>query len=132
LAASAQRIGLEQAAHLDDEGLQRFGDSPYAKALRERLKGFKGVAHTALPTTTVQAQMRPYQADGFDFLAHLTRIRLGGILPMTWASVKRCKPFSWLAWLKAGNGKDPKPSLVICPASVVHNWPGKQHDLRQT
>ena len=43
LAAVPQRVGLEHAAHLDEEGLQRFGDSPPARALRERLKDFKGV-----------------------------------------------------------------------------------------
>ena len=45
----AQRIGIEQAAHLDEEGLKRFGDSPQAQALRERLKNFKGIAGTPLP-----------------------------------------------------------------------------------
>ena len=54
----AQRIGLEQAAHLDEEGLKRFGDSAQAKALRERLKNFKGLPATDLPAT-VQAEMRP-------------------------------------------------------------------------
>ena len=39
----AQRVGLEQAAHLDEEGLKRFGDSAQAKALRERLKNFEGL-----------------------------------------------------------------------------------------
>jgi SNF2 family DNA or RNA helicase len=29
---------------------------------------------------------------------------------------------SWLAWLKDRNPKNPKPALVICPASVLHNW----------
>ena len=32
----AQRVGLEQAAHLDEERLKRFGDSAQARALRER------------------------------------------------------------------------------------------------
>ncbi len=45
----AQRVGLEHAAHLDEEGLQRFVDSPHAKALRERIKDFKGVPSTGLP-----------------------------------------------------------------------------------
>ena len=33
---------MEQAAHLDDEDFLKFGDSPAAKALRERL-GLQGV-----------------------------------------------------------------------------------------
>src|SRR5882724_10106014 len=70
----AQRIGMEQAAHLDEEGLGRFGDSAQAKTLHERIANFKGIPSTPLPGT-VQAEMRPYQKDGFDFLAHLTQVR---------------------------------------------------------
>jgi hypothetical protein len=117
----AQRIGLEHAAHLDEEGLKRFADSPHAKALRERLKDFKGVPATELPVN-VQADLRPYQKDGFDFLCHLTQIRLGGILADDMGLGKTLQTLAWLAWLQDRNRKDRKPSLVICPASVLHNW----------
>jgi SNF2 family DNA or RNA helicase len=112
---------MEQAAHLDEPELQRFGDSPQAKALREKLKDFKGVPSADLPPT-VQAEMRPYQKDGFDFLSHLTQIRLGGILADDMGLGKTLQTLAWLAWLKHRHPKDPKPSLVICPASVLHNW----------
>ena len=121
LAPVAQRIGWEQAAHLDEDGLKRFGDSAQAKALRERLKNFEGLPAIQLPAT-VQAELRPYQKDGFDFLCHLTRIRLGGILADDMGLGKTLQTLAWLAWLKERHGKDPKPSLVICPASVLHNW----------
>ena len=121
LIAVTQRIGLEQVAHLDEEGLQRFGDSARARDLRERLKDFKGVPITPMPAC-VQADMRPYQKDGFDFLCHLTQIKLGGILADDMGLGKTLQTLAWLAWLKERNGKDPKPSLVICPASVLHNW----------
>ena len=121
LAPVAQRIGLEQAAHLDEEGLKRFGDTAQAKALRERLKNFAGLPAIQLPAS-VQADMRPYQKDGFDFLCHLTNIRLGGILADDMGLGKTLQTLAWLAWLKERHGKDPKPSLVICPASVLHNW----------
>lgn len=117
----AQRIGLEQAAHLDEEGLKRFADSPHAKALRENLKNFKGVPSTEIPAT-VQAGLRPYQKDGFDFLCHLTQIRLGGILADDMGLGKTLQTLTWLAWLQGQNKKNHKPSLVICPASVLHNW----------
>ena len=117
----AQRVGLEQAAHLDEEELQRFGDSAQAKALRERIKNFEGLPAIQLPAA-VQAEMRPYQKEGFDFLCHLTRIRLGGVLADDMGLGKTLQTLAWLAWLKDRHGKDPKPSLVICPASVLHNW----------
>src|SRR4029450_9171791 len=47
----AQKIGMEHAAHLDEQELQRFGDSPQAKALREKLKDFRGVPSADLPPT---------------------------------------------------------------------------------
>ena len=121
LAPVAQKIGLQQAAHLDEEGLKRFGDSAHAKTLRERLKDFKGIPGTNVPET-IQAELRPYQKDGFDFLCHLTQIKLGGILADDMGLGKTLQTLTWLAWLKARHGKDPKPSLVICPASVLHNW----------
>lgn len=121
LVAVPQRVGLEHAAHLDDDELGRFGDSALAKELRERLKDFKGVPAAAMPEN-VNAEMRPYQKDGFDFLVHLTQIKLGGILADDMGLGKTLQTLTWLAWLKQRHRKDPKPSLVICPASVLHNW----------
>ena len=121
LAPVAQRIGLEQAAHLDEAGLARFADSPHARTLRDNLRNFKGVPIVDLPQS-VQAEMRPYQKDGFDFLCHLTEIKLGGILADDMGLGKTLQTLAWLAWLRQRNGRQPKPSLVICPASVLHNW----------
>ncbi|MCW5551118.1 MAG: DEAD/DEAH box helicase [Verrucomicrobiae bacterium] len=117
----AQKVGLEHVAHLDEDQLQRFSDSPQARELRARVKDFRGVPSISLPAC-IQAELRPYQKDGFDFLAHLTQIRLGGILADDMGLGKTLQTLSWLAWLKDRNKKNPKPSLVICPASVLHNW----------
>jgi superfamily II DNA or RNA helicase len=116
-----QKIGLEQVAHLDEAGLQRFGDSPHAAALRERLRDFRGIPSATLPAG-VNAELRPYQKDGLDFLCHLTQIKLGGILADDMGLGKTLQTLAWLAWLQEQNGKHHKPSLVICPASVLHNW----------
>jgi superfamily II DNA or RNA helicase len=115
------RIGIEQAAHLGEDELMKFGDSAHARALRERLKDFKGTPSTPIPTT-VQADLRPYQKDGFDFLCHLTQVHLGGILADDMGLGKTLQTLAWLAWLKERQGKHPRPALVICPASVLHNW----------
>jgi thymidine kinase len=121
LSSNGQKIGLEQVAHLSEEGLQRFADSPQARALRERLKDFKGITGTDLPEG-IQAELRPYQKGGFDFLCHLTRLKLGGVLADDMGLGKTLQTLGWLAWLKAWHSKNPKPALVICPASVLHNW----------
>jgi len=121
LCAVPQKIGLEQAAHLDDAGIRRFADSPEAKALKQKLADFEGIPDVRLPDS-IQAELRPYQKEGFDFLCHLTNIRLGGILADDMGLGKTLQTLSWIAWLKQRNGKNPKPVLVICPASVLHNW----------
>ena len=120
LAAIPQRLGLEQAAHLDEEGLQRFGDSALAQALRKSLAEFRGIPCTSLPDN-INAELRPYQRSGFDFLCHLSRHKLGGVLADDMGLGKTLQTLVWLAWLKA-NGRSHRPALVICPASVVHNW----------
>jgi hypothetical protein len=116
-----QRVSLLHAAQLDGAVLERFSDQPHAKTLRERLADFTGVPNTTLPTQ-VHAEMRPYQKDGFDFLCHLTNLRLGGILADDMGLGKTLQTLTWLAWIKTQHPKRPKPSLVICPASVLHNW----------
>ncbi len=121
LIAVPQKVGLEHVAHLDENGLTRFADTPEAQALRERVRDFKGVPSAELPKS-LNAELRPYQKDGFDFLSHLVRVKLGGILADDMGLGKTLQTLTWLAWLKEQNKKNPKPSLVICPASVLHNW----------
>ena len=87
--------------------MKRFGDSPEAKALRGHIRDFKGVPAMELPNG-LQAEMRPYQKDGFDFLCHLTRIRLGGILADDMGLGKTLQTLAWLAWLKERNTEGPE------------------------
>jgi superfamily II DNA or RNA helicase len=115
-----QRLGLEQAAHLDETGLRRLGDSPEAQAWRKRLTEFSGIPETLLPAS-IKAELRPYQQSGFNFLCHLTRHKLGGILADDMGLGKTLQALAWLAWLKETH-QNAKPALVICPASVLHNW----------
>ena len=121
LSAIPKRVGLEQAAHLEQKTLNRFADSPEAKELRERLAQFVGIPRIDLPLT-VKAELRPYQKEGFDFLCHLTELKLGGILADDMGLGKTLQTLAWLAWLKERMGKHSKPALVVCPASVLHNW----------
>jgi superfamily II DNA or RNA helicase len=116
-----QKVGLEQAAHLDDQGLSRLGEGAQTKRLRESLAAFSGVPEEPLPGT-VQAELRPYQVEGFSFLCHLSRHKMGGILADDMGLGKTLQTLTWLAWLLEVNCKAPKPVLVICPASVLHNW----------
>jgi superfamily II DNA or RNA helicase len=121
LIAVPQKVGMENVAHLGEEEFKRFADTPEALALRERVRDFKGIPSAELPRH-LSAELRPYQKDGFDFLAHLVAVKLGGILADDMGLGKTLQTLTWLAWLKERHVKNPKPSLVICPASVLHNW----------
>ncbi len=120
LMPAPQRLGLERAAHLDEEALAKFGDSPHLQGLRKSLAEFTGIPPTDLPPN-ITASLRPYQKAGFDFLCHLSRHKLGGILADDMGLGKTLQTLSWLAWLQDASGER-CPSLVICPASVLHNW----------
>ncbi len=72
--------------------------------------------------------MRPYQTEGFHFLAYLASNRFGGVLADDMGLGKTLQTLAWLAWLKeAGHGVTRPavvalPSLVVCPKSVMDNW----------
>ena len=121
LNALPQQVSLGQGAALDGGMFQRFTDSPEAQALKQRLATFEGIPKIELPAH-ITAELRPYQKEGFDFLCHLTGLKLGGILADDMGLGKTLQTLAWLAWLKQRNGAQPKPALVICPASVLYNW----------
>ncbi len=121
LSADAQRVPLEQAAHLTEAELTLFGATQQATQLRNRIQHFEGIATTELPKQ-LNAELRPYQKEGFDFLCHLTNLGLGGVLADDMGLGKTLQALTWLAWLREQHPDNPKPSLVICPASVLHNW----------
>ena len=120
LSALPQKVGLLHASQLDEEALTGFGNTAAARLLRQRLSSFTAVQATDLPAS-VHAELRPYQKSGFDFLCHLAGTKLGGVLADDMGLGKTLQTLTWLAWLKARH-KHHRPALVICPASVLHNW----------
>ena len=75
----------------------------------------------------LQAELRPYQLEGFHFLAYLSANRFGGILADDMGLGKTLQTLAWLLWLRSAEGvTDPvhqrHPVLVVCPKSVVENW----------
>lgn len=66
-------------------------------------------------------ELRPYQRDGFQWLAFLFEHRLGGILADDMGLGKTAQTLALIAHAKA---KEPgrAPFLVVAPTSVVSNW----------
>ncbi|MDZ4788940.1 MAG: DEAD/DEAH box helicase [Blastochloris sp.] len=70
---------------------------------------------------TIHAELRPYQLEGFHFLAYLSQTNFGGVLADDMGLGKTLQTLTWLAWLHSKEGVV-KPSLVVCPKSVMDNW----------
>jgi superfamily II DNA or RNA helicase len=116
-----QQVNLLHATQMSEDAFALFGDRPEVKILRKHVAEFKGVPAISLPAN-IKAELRPYQKDGFDFLCHLSQMNLGGVLADDMGLGKTLQTLAWIAWLKARQPQRPKPCLVICPASVLHNW----------
>ncbi len=72
----------------------------------------------------LRVTLRPYQVEGFHFLAYLTLNRFGGILADDMGLGKTVQSIAWMLWLRAQSppGERPPPCLVVCPKSVLDVW----------
>ena len=96
------------------------------RATAAGLNTTSGVEPTPLPAG-VAATLRPYQQEGFDWLAFLWRHGLGGVLAddmglgktlQTLALVEYARTLRQAQGTEAAHG----PFLVVAPTSVVSNW----------
>jgi hypothetical protein len=73
------------------------------------------------PPPALDAQLRPYQTDGFGWLATMWDLQLGGILA---DDMGLGKTLQTLALICHARAEDPAvgPFLIVAPTSVVSNW----------
>jgi SNF2 family DNA or RNA helicase len=123
----AQRLSVWQIAGAAPgtlATLERVGGDAETLAtlrrLREAIGAFTGISPVPVPAG-VTGELRPYQRHGLDFLANAARLGVGAVLADDMGLGKTVQALAWLLHLRA---QDPGggPALVICPASVVHNW----------
>lgn len=132
-----ERLGLEPATLAGDAGreAQKFhalqlADDTLGETLPEKLRRqiharaaeIRATPAPAAPAG-LHAELRPYQVEGFHFLAHLAANRFGGVLADDMGLGKTLQALAWLLWL-ADRKTDASPlrALVVCPKSVVFNW----------
>jgi superfamily II DNA or RNA helicase len=123
-----QRISVWQLAQARPENLDALermgiGDDARAQlsAIRARVRTFRGLPNLPAPAD-LSATLRPYQHEGFEFLSWTTSLGLGAILADDMGLGKTVQALAWLLHERAKAGPDAGPALVVCPASVVHNW----------
>jgi hypothetical protein len=119
IAAGKQRFHALQLAQLvgSDQSMVR-GDQ--VDRIRDRLDRIQTVVQPGVPRE-IQATLRPYQVEGFQFLSYLSVNGFGGILADDMGLGKTLQTLSWIAWLRSSQGMTEKV-LVVCPKSVQENW----------
>ncbi|MCI0744123.1 MAG: DEAD/DEAH box helicase [Verrucomicrobia subdivision 3 bacterium] len=122
LSAEPQRL---HALQLADPAAKKFLPAEQFDRVERRAGEIKARVTPDIPAE-VTGQLRPYQQEGYHFLAYLAENRFGGILADDMGLGKTLQTLTWLAWLRNGraNGKGHKipPALVVCPKSVMDNW----------
>jgi superfamily II DNA or RNA helicase len=120
--ARTHRVAAVRAAEVEQilEELAPGFQPPEAWGAKTRaLRNLTALAPVPVPAA-FEARMRPYQRLGAAWLWHLHLNGLGGILADEMGLGKTVQA---LALLCAQSGGEPaKPSLVVCPASLVENW----------
>ena len=76
------------------------------------------------PPATLQARLRPYQRDGFGWLASLWDLELGGILADDMGLGKTLQVLALICHA-CERAPDVGPFLVVAPTSVVSGWVGE-------
>ena len=119
------------ALQLADESLRDALPEKLWAQVRERSAALRASPAPALPTGLV-ADLRPYQKEGFHFLAFLSENNFGGVLADDMGLGKTLQTLAWLLHLSALKPKRPSSSrasaaksfrvLVVCPKSVMVNW----------
>ncbi|WP_394133202.1 SNF2-related protein [Shewanella maritima] len=110
-------------AHLLNELSQseiRLLNGERVRQLATKLSEFNGVVDTPLPLE-LNATLRDYQKQGYNWLCFLKEYQLGGILADDMGLGKTIQTLAFLLRDKQVNFNG-KPSLIVCPTSLVGNW----------
>jgi SNF2 family DNA or RNA helicase len=134
-------------AGLWDEFAQLGIVDEQAAAWREAVGGLLDDGVTGLPLpTSLNAELRPYQLDGFNWLSFLYRHNLGGVLADDMGLGKTVQAIALICAAKeaaaqpavsvsavtaeeavAESASGAAPFLVVAPTSVVGNWAAEVH-----
>ncbi|MCW5556926.1 MAG: DEAD/DEAH box helicase [Verrucomicrobiae bacterium] len=115
LTSESQRF---HALQLADDAAQAFVAPEQYERIRRRAAEIQSRVTPEVPGS-VQAELRPYQRDGFHFLCYLAANRFGGILADDMGLGKTLQTLTWLTWIRAeespGTGRGKPPSTPSAP-----------------
>ena len=126
--------GLEDAEESTEKDSEKTSDKGTQDSPAPQQASGRVIAQRPVPTG-LQATLRPYQVEGFQWLSFLYEQRLGGILADDMGLGKTVQALALLAHAieehraaseraaKRGESVEPfAPFLVVAPTSVIANW----------
>lgn len=115
-------IQTAHALQLSEVELHKRRHAELSKAIKRSVKALKKPKPVQIPKG-MKTELRPYQIEGFKFLAYLSQNNFGGVLADDMGLGKTLQCLTWLTWLKHRQPEDePFQCLVVCPKSVMHVW----------
>jgi superfamily II DNA or RNA helicase len=128
--ADSGKIGFSRLDAADLAGLEermglvwRGGES--LRELGRQLRQSGGIPKAVIPKS-FKATLRPYQGQGVDWLQFLGAAGLGGVLADDMGLGKTVQTLAHLMVDKAAGRLD-RPSLIVCPTSLIPNWMAEAH-----
>ncbi len=121
------------ALQLADPRAAEVFDPKAWQRIKERTAEIKIDVKPDVPST-LQATLRPYQIEGFHFLAYLAVNGFGGILADDMGLGKTIQSITYILWLREDYARRNKvgrkkvavpPVLIVCPKSVLDVWAGE-------
>lgn len=118
LTAGHAEVPISRAFYLD----KVLGEESKSASFQGFLARFRKLQETAFPEpASLKDILRPYQAEGFQWLSLLAASGFGGILADEMGLGKTLQIIAWLLSQKESIAQS-DPALIVCPASVVYNW----------
>ncbi|WP_157953680.1 DEAD/DEAH box helicase [Oceanimonas marisflavi] len=109
-----------EAALLGDLPSLDMRQAPATAALMAQLQHFTGLQTVPAPAG-LQAELRPYQQQGLNWLGFLHSYGFGGILADDMGLGKTLQTLALLQHLKENN-KLQQPAMIVAPTSLMGNW----------
>lgn len=105
---------------LEDVLATRWQEAGAIEAHVARFRAQSEIPPVPLPAS-FQAELRPYQQHGVDWLQHLMRNELGGLLADDMGLGKTAQTIAHIA-VEHAAGRMTQPALIIVPTSLISNW----------
>lgn len=112
------QFGIIDELYEEMETKPKFLEDLYQKKMR--LQTISEIENVAIPKG-IKAKLRDYQHHGLNWLVFLDKNKLGGCLADDMGLGKTLQTIAFLQYLKL-NKKNPQPSLIIAPTSLIFNW----------